>query len=192
MIPKREDAMPRSAVRGEPSMNDAGGRLRTPGRLGIPPTRADFIPKEHYTSAEFTQLENERLWPRVWQIACRTEDLPEVGSFFTYKIVHQSIVVVRTGESRIQAFHNVCPHRGRELKRGSGRMTRFQCPFHGWQWNLEGAITHIPERSDWEGCPDMRDADVHLQEVKVGAWGGWVFINMDPDCEPFERFIEPV
>jgi phenylpropionate dioxygenase-like ring-hydroxylating dioxygenase large terminal subunit len=173
-------------------MSDPGGKSRMLGQLMIAPTRADFIPKEHYTSVEFTQLENERLWPHVWQIACREEDLPEVGSFFTYKIAQQSIVVVRTAESRIQAFHNVCPHRGRELKRGNGRMSKFQCPFHGWQWNLEGAITHIPDRSDWQGCADMRDSDVHLQEVKVGKWGGFVFINMDPDCEPFERFIEPV
>jgi phenylpropionate dioxygenase-like ring-hydroxylating dioxygenase large terminal subunit len=173
-------------------MDDSSAKLQLPGGIRLQPTRADFIPKEHYTSTEFTRLENERLWPRVWQIACREEDVPEDGSFFTYKIADQSIVVVRTSASRIQAFHNVCPHRGRELKRGNGRMTRFQCPFHGWQWDLTGSIAHIPDRSDWQGCSGMSDSDVHLREEKLGAWGGWVFINMDANCEPFESFIDPV
>ena len=173
-------------------MNELSRKLQTVGVARASALRPDFIPKEHYTSAEFTRLENERLWPRVWQIACREEDLPSVGSFFTYNVAPQSIVVVRSSADSIKAFHNVCPHRGRELKKSNGRMTRFQCPFHGWQWNLEGQIAHIPERTDWEGCPDMTDADVALSEIKVGTWGGWVFINMDANCEPFERFLDPV
>ena len=155
--------------------------------------RNDFVPAEHYTSTEFTRLENERLWPRVWQVACRLEDVENIGQFYTYgKIIGYSVIVVRSSESRIQAFHNVCPHRGRELKRGAGTSTKFVCAFHGWRWNLEGQNIHIPDRDDWAGCTHMGERDVNLGEVQIGTWGGWVFINFDPNCEPFEKFIAPV
>ena len=48
--------------------------------------RPDFVPKDAYLSAEFTRLENERLWPKVWQIACRLEEIPKVGDYVTYEV----------------------------------------------------------------------------------------------------------
>jgi hypothetical protein len=40
---------------------------------------------------------------------------------------------------------------------------------------------------------DFPQVDVkkfNLPEVKVATWGGFVFINMDPNCEPLESFLE--
>jgi phenylpropionate dioxygenase-like ring-hydroxylating dioxygenase large terminal subunit len=158
----------------------------------IPPVRVDFVPQAHFISSDFARLENERLWPRVWQMACREEEIAQAGNYETYNVARQSIIVLRTASGAIKAYHNACLHRGRELTVGSGTMEKVHCKFHGWQWNLDGEITRVPDRADWEGCPDMDDASLHLVEVKVGTWGGWVFINMDPDCEPFEKFIDPV
>ena len=154
--------------------------------------RADFVPREHFVSRDFARLENERLWPRVWQVACREEEIPQAGNYETYTVAQQSVTVLRTASGAIKAYHNACPHRGRELTSGSGTMGRVHCKFHGWQWNLDGEIMRVPDRADWEGCGGMDDASLHLVEVKVGTWGGWVFINMDPNCEPFEQFIDPV
>jgi phenylpropionate dioxygenase-like ring-hydroxylating dioxygenase large terminal subunit len=71
-------------------------------------------------------------------------------------------------------------------------MTKIHCPFHGWQWNLDGEILRVTDREDWDGCANMADQDLHLPEVKTATWGGFVFINMDPDCESFESFIDPI
>jgi phenylpropionate dioxygenase-like ring-hydroxylating dioxygenase large terminal subunit len=154
--------------------------------------RADFIPTEHFTSREFLRLENERLWPRVWQVACREEELPSVGSFVTYNILDESIVVVRSAKDKIRAFYNVCQHRGRRLTEGCGTMNRFHCGYHGWQYDLSGKVTRILDPGDWAGCPDFSTADLSLKPVKVDTWGGFVFINMDPDCEPLSKFLDPV
>ena len=39
----------------------------------------------------------------------------------------------------------------------------------------------------WKGVltPDM----TCLSDLKVDMWGGWVFINMDPECEPLSEFM---
>jgi phenylpropionate dioxygenase-like ring-hydroxylating dioxygenase large terminal subunit len=58
--------------------------------------RDDFVPKEDYLDPDFARAEAERLWPKVWQLACRLEELPSVGSYVTYDILKDSIIVVRT------------------------------------------------------------------------------------------------
>ena len=60
------------------------------------------IPRERYTSREFHELEKEKLWGRVWQMACREEDVPEVGDTCVYDICDVSILVVRSGSRRDQ------------------------------------------------------------------------------------------
>ena len=144
---------------------------------------------QEYVSKEWAQLEKERLWPRVWQMACREEEIPTAGDFYTYEILEESITVVRRGDGSIGAFFNVCPHRGRRLTEGCGKMGKFHCRFHGWQFDLNGRPIEVVDREDWAGTLD--DDEISLQSVQVATWGGWVFINMDPKAEPFEEFLGP-
>ena len=54
----------------------------------------DRIPKERYLDSDFYELEVEQLWSRVWQMACRLEEIPAAGDFVEYQIFDQSVVVV--------------------------------------------------------------------------------------------------
>ncbi len=149
------------------------------------PPGPDFVPVERYTTPEFHRLEVERLWKRVWQMACREEDVPEVGDHITYDIAGISVLVVRTAPEKIMAFRNVCLHRGRLLKEKSGRDEDLRCAFHGFAWNLDGSLKHVPCKWDF---PQVDDS-WRLPEVRTGFWGGFVFVNLDPECAPFEDFI---
>jgi phenylpropionate dioxygenase-like ring-hydroxylating dioxygenase large terminal subunit len=154
---------------------------RVPG--GVEQVRDDYVPASDYTSQAFADLENELLWPRVWQMACREEDVPKVGDYYTYDIVDDSIIVIRTKPDEIEAFHNACAHRGRRLTSGCGHTARFHCKFHGWQFDLDGKPAVIVDRDDWT---TLNDDEVSLIPVKTGRWGGWVYINMDPNSESLE------
>jgi nitrite reductase/ring-hydroxylating ferredoxin subunit len=151
--------------------------------------RKDFVPVDAYISKDIVKLEKDRLWPKVWQVACREEAIPNEGSFYTYDIADDSIVVVRTGTGTIKAYHNVCPHRGRRLTDGGGQVSKFFCRFHGWQWTLEGEAAEIVDRVDWGNC--LSDADVTLAPVRAETWGGWVWINMDSEAESLSEYLEP-
>jgi phenylpropionate dioxygenase-like ring-hydroxylating dioxygenase large terminal subunit len=152
--------------------------------------RPDFVPVEPYTSREFVDLEFKYLWPRVWQVACREEEIVAAGQYVTYEVANETIVVLRGKDGEIRAFHNVCPHRGRRLTTGCGQAQELVCRFHGWRFGLDGKCTHVSDRDDWDGA--LTDDYLALHPVKVGTWGGFVFINMDPDCEPLETFLDPV
>ena len=155
----------------------------------ISPVREDFVPADAYISRDFAQAEKEKLWPYVWQWACREEEIPNAGDYVSYEICDQSITVVRKQDGTIAAYHNVCPHRGRRLTSGCGRMGKFHCKFHGWQWDLDGRPVEVVDRQDWGDR--LPDEEITLASVRVGTWGGWVFINMDPEAENLEEYLEP-
>ncbi|WP_250961736.1 aromatic ring-hydroxylating dioxygenase subunit alpha [Pseudomonas sp. CG7] len=156
------------------------------------PIRVDFVPHGPYISPQFLQLENERMWPKVWQVACRLEEIPHVGDYVTFDVIGESIIVTRLTGDKIKAYYNVCQHRGRRLTSGCGHATKFHCAFHGWQWNLDGSLLRILDEEDWAGCPSMAKEDLALKEVLVDTWGGFVFINMDPQAEPLAKYLAPV
>jgi phenylpropionate dioxygenase-like ring-hydroxylating dioxygenase large terminal subunit len=156
--------------------------------------KPDFIPAAAYLSPEQLRLEKERMWPKVWQMACRLEEIPKVGDFVNYKIFDESILVTRTGEDRIQGFYNACQHRGRRLREEErGRAGQWYCRFHGWRYDLDGKLVQAYSSEDWTeaGCP-LDVADHGLQQVKVETWAGWVWINQDPDCEPLHQYLGEV
>jgi len=145
------------------------------------------VPTERYYSKAFHDLEVEKVWKRVWQMACHELDIPEVGDYHIYEIAHLSFLVVRTAEDEFKAFHNACLHRGRMLKDKHGKRAReFRCSFHGWAWNLDGGLKEVPCHWDF---PTVSAETHSLPEVKVGRWGGYIFINPDVNAEPLEDFV---
>jgi phenylpropionate dioxygenase-like ring-hydroxylating dioxygenase large terminal subunit len=146
-----------------------------------------LVPVERYFSREFHELEVEKVWKRVWQMACHEDDIPDVGDYHVYDIANLSFLLVRSGPDEIKAFYNACLHRGRLLREGSGKWAReLRCSFHGWTWNLDGSLKEVPCQWDF---PSLDPARACLPEVKVAHWGGFVFINPDPDAEPLEDHL---
>jgi nitrite reductase/ring-hydroxylating ferredoxin subunit len=147
------------------------------------------IPVEAYVSEDYAKAENDLLWGKVWQIACRVEEIPNTGDYVTYDIVDESIIIVRSAPDRIEAFYNVCQHRGRRLTEGCGNTHQFRCNFHGWRWKLDGQNVFVNDRRAWGD--ELTPENTKLPSVNCDTWGGWVWINMDPDCEPLLDFLEP-
>lgn len=152
---------------------------------------ADRIPSGRYTDPDFFALERDRFWSRVWQMACRLEEIPSVGDWVEYDCLGRSVIVVRTSPDDVRAYHNVCLHRGTQLVQGRGHSpTGFTCPFHGWCWNLDGSNRAVfaPEVFD----PALLEPEsVRLREVRLECWGGCAWINLDDDAPPLRPSLEP-
>jgi nitrite reductase/ring-hydroxylating ferredoxin subunit len=165
------DARPGSAVFRECSMVDV-----------------DFprVPRERYTSKAFFDLEVERMWSRVWQIACREEQIPEIGDCVLYESPGASLIVTRSSETEIKAYYNTCLHRGMRLCATDTSVQQFRCPYHGFTWNLDGALVKVPAKWDF---PHLDAAEFSLPQARVGIWGGFVFVNRDPDAPSLESYL---
>ncbi len=152
------------------------------------PDDSEDIPVDRYISQAWFDLEVEHVWKKSWQVVGRLEDIPDIGDYIVYDIIAFSLIVVRTDIDTIRAYHNFCLHRGRKLKTdpGSGNATEIKCPFHGFSWKLDGNIKNVPCQWDFR---HMSEEDLRLREAKVGSWGGFIFVNMDPQCEELESFL---
>ncbi|HEX3706420.1 MAG TPA: aromatic ring-hydroxylating dioxygenase subunit alpha [Mycobacteriales bacterium] len=151
----------------------------------------DRIAKERYYDADFYALETEQLWPRVWQMACRLEEIPSPRDYVSYEILDQSVILVRGDDMSVKAFHNACRHRGVRLVEGSGTCTSgFTCPFHGWCYDADGANTFVSRASTFS-AHNLGEGDIDLVPVLCETWGGCAWINLDPQAPPLRASIEP-
>lgn len=188
------DAAPGAARASGPSVADtfAADRRQPPAPL-LEEQYAflgdEDIPVERYTSEAFFKCELTQMWARAWQWACREEHVPDIGDTYVYDIGPYSVIVVRSAEDVIEAFHNVCTHRGTRLFEceGAGYSHAFTCPFHGWSWELNGRVRNIPAAWDFPHAGEQSHA---LRPVQCALWGGFVFINMDPAAAPLVNFLD--
>ena len=146
------------------------------------------VPKLRYTSHEFAALENEYMWTRTWQMACTLDELAQPGDHVVYDVADQSLIVTRTKDGSIKAFHNSCLHRGTKLRVEDGRVASFRCPFHGWRWDLNGELAEIP--AQWDFPQVLHESDADLPQALVAVWCGFVFVNLDPEAMPFEKVAD--
>ncbi len=155
-------------------------------------TNPELIPTERYYDPEFFELEKKHLWPHVWQMACRLEEIPEVGDYTVYTILEHSVIMVHTKDG-VKAFKNACRHRGLRLANGPGNCGEqgFVCPFHGWRWNTEGENTFVFGRHFFdEGV--LARAEIDLLPVRVEFWAGCAFINFDDNAPDLRTSLGPV
>jgi nitrite reductase/ring-hydroxylating ferredoxin subunit len=161
--------------------------LAVPHAVDVP----DRIRKERYFDPDFYRIEAELLWPRVWQMACRLEEIPEPGDFAEYQILDQSVVVVRSADLGVHAFHNTCRHRGVRVAQGRGSaLSGFVCPFHGWCYGPDGRNTKVTQSRAFSEH-NLRPVDLDLTPVRCETWGGCAWINLDDQAPPLRDCIEP-
>jgi phenylpropionate dioxygenase-like ring-hydroxylating dioxygenase large terminal subunit len=143
-------------------------------------TFAQTLPAHWYVDPVRFDAELERVFDRSWQYAGPAELVAEPGTFLTARAGRVPIVVTRDDEG-LNAFVNVCRHRGAEVARERhGRRRSLQCHYHAWSYGLDGRLRAAPRT---EGL-DL--SGIALPRLAVGIWGPWVFVNPDPEGGPLE------
>jgi phenylpropionate dioxygenase-like ring-hydroxylating dioxygenase large terminal subunit len=161
--------------------------MSVPFAMDVP----DRVPKQRYFDPDFFAIEAELLWPRVWQMACRLEEIPQARDFVEYEILDQSVIVVRGDDLEVRAFQNACRHRGVKVIEGRGRCDRaFQCPFHGWRYDVDGTNAGVTQRRTFSEH-NLEPDDINLVPVRCEVWGGCAWINFDDNAPSLHQSLEP-
>lgn len=155
------------------------------------------LDKTRYTSVDFQQKEWQSVWTQSWLFAGLLSDLEEPGDYFVYQIGSESVVVLRyecngVDESQeVRAFYNVCQHRGNRLvSNESGSLMQFTCPYHGWSYELNGALKKVPDAERF--CPAVTKEQRSLKPVLLETWAGMIWINLNPKANPLSEFLGPI
>lgn len=146
------------------------------------------LEKTHYTSTDFMAQEWDKIWTRTWLFAGLESDLEEAGDYFVYELGRESIVIMRNDDNDISAFYNVCQHRGNRIFASeSGCVKSITCPYHGWSYELDGTLKHVPDRERF--CQNISEQERSLKPVKHEMWAGLVWINMDLEAAPLADYL---
>ena len=139
------------------------------------------LPIEPYVSPEFFEKERDRIFRRVWLNVGRVEQIPVRGDYFVkdLEICRTSILIVRGENGAINAFHNMCSHRGnRVVWDTKGSCQVFACKYHCWTYGLDGALRQVTDEKKFF---DLKKETLGLTPVAVDVWEGFIFINVDPN-----------
>ena len=133
-------------------------------------------PVANYLSAERLQAEVARVLRRTPTPFCPSAALPEIGSYVAREVAGIPLVVVRGNDGQVRAFRNACRHRGMQVASGTGCARALVCRYHGWTYNLEGRLRHIPHEAGFPGF----DKEAHpLVPVAATERFGLVFVTQD-------------
>ncbi len=159
-------------------------RLISPG---LPPlNQAQHVPGAIYTSTEIFERDKQLIFMRDWVCTIREEEIGRPGDYVAIRLMGEPFVLCRDHERRINAFVNVCAHRGVEVASGTGNTREFSCPYHGWLYSLEGRLVSAPYMKEAQDF-DMKTC--RLSPLSVAVWEGWVFVSFAADPEPFDSVI---
>jgi Rieske 2Fe-2S family protein len=155
-------------------------------RRAIEKTRTELnearhLPGIYYTSEEIFRREIDTIFMREWLCVGRVEGFAKSGDYQAMRIVGEPLVVCRGDDGELRAFRNLCQHRGVEVAVGQGNAKRFTCRYHAWTYATDGRLTGAPYNDNVAGF-DFKACRLPL--VQLDTWGGYVFVNFDPDCRP--------
>ena len=152
-----------------------------------PLSQASTIPAAWYVDARIADLERLSVFSKTWQLVARTEQLKASGQFISTTIAGEPIVVVRGNDGVLRAFYNVCRHHAAAVvTQPCGHASLLRCPYHGWNYGLDGSLKGMPE---FDGVEDFDRAQNGLVPIRVETWECFVFINLDNGAAPLTEFL---
>lgn len=160
------------------------------------------VPFAAYTSEEIYRRELERFFYRGhWCYVGLEAEVPNPGDFKRTAIGERSVILTRGEDMQLHVVENVCAHRGmRFCRERHGNRKEFVCPYHQWNYKLDGTLQGVPFRRGVKqdgkvhgGMPaDFKLEEHSLTRLKVAVRGGVVFASFDHDVESLEDFMGPV
>jgi len=147
-----------------------------------PVDSARLLPPRVFHDPQIFDFELRNWFGRTWLCVAREEEVADPGSYILASVGDESVIVARDRSGRLNAFSNVCSHRGSTLldpaaDGTAGHLVRFQCPYHAWTYELDGSLRRAPHT---ERLLDFDRADNGLMPVALDTWAGFVFLNLDP------------
>lgn len=137
---------------------------------------ARAMPPGVYTSEAFLALEQRDVFRNEWLCVGRASALAQTGDYLTAQIGDQPVVVLRESSGTLRAFSNVCLHRMSVLLEGRGNVRRIVCPYHAWNYALDGSLAGAPLM---DRQPGFRKDQYALPAVRCETWQGWIYVTLN-------------
>jgi choline monooxygenase len=159
-----------------------------------PLNQASGLPWWCYISPDWHEREMDAIFHGAnaeWIAICREEQIARAGDYLCFNLVGRPLIVARNDDGEIRAFSAVCRHRGATVvEEGLGHRRAFACPYHGWTYSLSGELVSTPGKpAPMEGVEGFEKTNIALDPVRVGRWGGFVFVTYNTSAPPVTEWL---
>ena len=152
-----------------------------------PLAEASTIPSSWYVDPRILELEGNTVFARSWQMVGRADQVREPGQYITCELGREPILVVRGNDGVLRGFFNVCRHHAATvMPNAEGRTQTLRCPYHGWTYNLDGALIVTPE---FAGVRNFNRAANGLIPVQTAIWQSLIFVKLSSDGPSLDEFL---
>ena len=142
------------------------------------------LPSAYFYDPEVFKQERSSIFLRSWHLIAHINDLRSAGDFVTDDILDQSVIVLRAVSGELNAFHNVCQHRGNRLiDKRRGRSPAITCGYHAWTYALDGRLRGAPHTDCLTG---FQKANWGLRKVRLEVLGSFVYVNLNSEATPLK------
>jgi phenylpropionate dioxygenase-like ring-hydroxylating dioxygenase large terminal subunit len=155
----------------------------------LPTGEAETLPPELYTDEAFFEFERNGLFAHEWLCIGRADQVPHTGDYVAFDLLAEPLILVRGRDGALRVLSAVCQHRAMVVAEGTGCVNSFRCPYHHWNYGLDGRLLGAPAMQDQVGFDRH---DVRLPSVKVEEWRGFVFVNFDPLAPPLAPTLSKI
>ena len=150
---------------------------------------AHTLPAQLYTDPSYLELEYKAIFESSWQLVAHIGELQNSGDQVVCQVGRVPIVVVRTQDNELKAFHNVCRHRAGPVAIENGNNKVLRCKYHGWTYTLDGDLRSAPEMNS---TPNFDVCQFHLPQALVQEWQGFVFVCVNKKPPPLEEIFKGI
>ncbi|MBW8745127.1 MAG: aromatic ring-hydroxylating dioxygenase subunit alpha [Sphingomonas sp.] len=166
---------------------------RARAALERPLAEAEGLPGRFY-GPDFYKLEQQSLFPKSWCAVAVGAMLPNAGDLWPINLAGWQLLLTRTADGTIRAFHNICRHRAMQLVSTPCNAPRITCPWHAWTYDLKGNLLAMPQLGGQKAnaVEGFDKAALGLKEIPVGRWLDYVFVNIDGQAGAFDDYIAPL
>jgi choline monooxygenase len=152
-----------------------------------PLNEASTPPSSWYSDPRILHLEQRTVFANSWQLVGRIDQLCAPGQYVTCEIAGEPLLIVRGNDGCLRGFFNVCRHHAAAvMPKPEGKAENLRCPYHGWTYNLEGALVLTPE---FGAVANFDRSANGLVPVQTEVWKSWVFAKLETVGPPLEAFL---
>jgi phenylpropionate dioxygenase-like ring-hydroxylating dioxygenase large terminal subunit len=151
------------------------------------------VNRKIFSDPEIYREEIERVFARCWLYLGHDSQIPNAGDYINVFMGEEPVLVCRDADDSIHAFINSCRHRGNKVCRAdAGNAKSFQCPYHGWTYNVRGDLIGVPGHSDLYHDELDRSKWGLPRVAQVDTYRGMIFGTFDPEAPSLAEYLGDV
>ncbi len=148
------------------------------------------VDRRIFTCPQLFEQEFAHIWEKVWVYLAHESQLARPRDYLTGWIGRVPVIVNRNESGQLNCLVNICTHRGATLCRMSkGTARDYNCPFHGWSFDLDGNLSAPMAESGAGYPPGFDKTRLGLRKVRLENYRGFLFGTLNEDAPSLVDYL---